>query len=1281
MKKTAKILALVLVLVMMFAFASMFTASAATPEKLYLTPNANWKKDNARFAAYFFGNGEKWVSMTYNSELGVYEVTVPAGYPSVIFCRMNPNASANNWNNKWNQTADLTVPTNGTNHYTVKEGTWDKGGGTWGTLIIDSGECQHKNTTTEQADATCTTDGYKKVYCSDCEQYTVNESYPATGHTYSSGSDDACNVCSAAPTWTVAGSGAHLGTEWDTGNTANDMTYADGVYTKVYTNVAAGSYALKVVRDHDWGTAYPGSDKAYTVSTSGSTVTVTLKGTTVDIKVEAPHTHSWSDATCTEPQKCECGETQGEALGHDMADATCTAPSTCKNGCGLTEGEATGHTYGSLKVTPATCTEDAYITIGCNKCGGSWSSANNDQEALDYLKSPVGQFISLGKASHNLADAEGKAATCTEAGYSAHKACTRCDHTEGKEGIPVVDHVDEDPRDHECDVCGTCTSDCVDENKNHKCDICDDVMSKCADNDKNHFCDVCGVQNSHCIDIPPYDHNCDWCGEKMSEHNYVKGVCDVCGAEDPNYAPPHVHDYEAVVTAPTCTAAGYTTYTCACGDTYTGDEKASLGHTDANPCDHECDVCGLCVSDCTDANKNHKCDICNDVMSKCADDDKDHFCDVCGVQNSHCIDIPPYDHNCDWCGEKMSEHNYVEGVCDVCGAEDPNYAPPHVHAHEAVVTAPTCTAAGYTTYTCACGDTYTGDEVAALGHTWKDATCTAPKTCSVCSATEGEKLGHVDANLDISCDREGCTSKVAPKADSTLSNFTANNLGSKLSVDASYYVEGTIVEVLDARNGIFLIDDGTGETFYFRLPKDAAGNSHASWAVKLTLGDKVRLYGKINKYSTSTAPNGQYWPAMQAPTVEVLEQHPHVFGEPTCTEPGYCVCGQSGPVALGHVDADASGLCDVCNWNMKALLEEVKIPITAITGTDAMTNSSGLWKGTVASVLVTKGEGTSFCAVATYDHMRLYNKNDMTITVSEGNKIISLTFVATGSSYVDELEAYIKSAGYEYTIDGLEVTIAIDSLESVVIVNTSGKIARITAVKVVYIPAPAHEHSYDKVVTAPTCTAAGYTTYTCACGDTYTGDEKAALGHTWTDATCTAPKTCSVCSATEGEALGHTFVEGKCECGEEDPNYVPPHEHNFVAGKCECGEEDPNYVPPHEHNFVEGKCECGEEDPNYVPPHEHNFVEGKCECGETDPNYVPPHEHNFVEGKCECGETDPDYVAPDEPGTDEPGTDEPGTDEPGADEPAEGDIFATIMKIITDLLDKIVAFFKNLLKF
>jgi len=38
-----------------------------------------------------------------------------------------------------------------------------------------------------------------------------------------------------------------------------------------------------------------------------------------------------------------------------------------------------------------------------------------------------------------------------------------------------------------------------------------------------------------------------------------------------------------------------------------------------------------------------------------------------------------------------------------------------------------------------------------------------------------------------------------------------------------------------------------------------------------------------------------------------------------------------------------------------------------------------------------------------------------------------------------------------------------------------------------------------------------------------------ALGHTWTDATCETAKTCSVCSKTEGSALGHTWTDADCD--------------------------------------------------------------------------------------------------------------------------------------------------------
>ena len=111
---------------------SMGAADIPAGTKLYLTPNANWKNDNARFAAYFYGNGEAWVSMTaVEGETDLYELTSPdKKYTNVIFCRMNPSQAENSWSNKWNQTSDLTY--DGTkNHYTVKEGTWDKGGGTW----------------------------------------------------------------------------------------------------------------------------------------------------------------------------------------------------------------------------------------------------------------------------------------------------------------------------------------------------------------------------------------------------------------------------------------------------------------------------------------------------------------------------------------------------------------------------------------------------------------------------------------------------------------------------------------------------------------------------------------------------------------------------------------------------------------------------------------------------------------------------------------------------------------------------------------------------------------------------------------------------------------------------------------------------------------------------------------------------------------------------------------------------------------------------------------------
>lgn len=102
-------------------------------EYIYMKPNSNWVVDNARFAVYTWidGGDTKWYDMVDSDNDGIYEVEKSKLYSKIIFCRMNPTSATNDWNNKWNQTNDLTLPTNGNNLYTIADGSWDNGNGTW----------------------------------------------------------------------------------------------------------------------------------------------------------------------------------------------------------------------------------------------------------------------------------------------------------------------------------------------------------------------------------------------------------------------------------------------------------------------------------------------------------------------------------------------------------------------------------------------------------------------------------------------------------------------------------------------------------------------------------------------------------------------------------------------------------------------------------------------------------------------------------------------------------------------------------------------------------------------------------------------------------------------------------------------------------------------------------------------------------------------------------------------------------------------------------------------
>lgn len=90
---------------------NMYDIDDKTVSYIHLKPN-HWETEDARFVAYFFGNGDKWVNLTKNGD--VYTCKKPAeGYTKVIFCRMNKDVADNTWNNTWNKSLDLDLLSNG----------------------------------------------------------------------------------------------------------------------------------------------------------------------------------------------------------------------------------------------------------------------------------------------------------------------------------------------------------------------------------------------------------------------------------------------------------------------------------------------------------------------------------------------------------------------------------------------------------------------------------------------------------------------------------------------------------------------------------------------------------------------------------------------------------------------------------------------------------------------------------------------------------------------------------------------------------------------------------------------------------------------------------------------------------------------------------------------------------------------------------------------------------------------------------------------------------------
>ena len=101
---------------------------------IFFKPLSWWKSDKARLVVYTWGSaGDKWIELEdYGCNGDIYTADIPAGYTGLKFVRLKPSTADGyvsdydglNWDNKWNETGDLTVPTTSSNLYDLSSSKW-----------------------------------------------------------------------------------------------------------------------------------------------------------------------------------------------------------------------------------------------------------------------------------------------------------------------------------------------------------------------------------------------------------------------------------------------------------------------------------------------------------------------------------------------------------------------------------------------------------------------------------------------------------------------------------------------------------------------------------------------------------------------------------------------------------------------------------------------------------------------------------------------------------------------------------------------------------------------------------------------------------------------------------------------------------------------------------------------------------------------------------------------------------------------------------------------------
>ncbi len=220
---------------------------------------------------------------------------------------------------------------------------------------------------------------------------------------------------------------------------------------------------------------------------------------------------------------------------------TCTKGKTCEK-CGAEYGEKdpNNHDLVHHDAKAPSCTEIGWNAYeACSRC--NYTTTYQELPALN----------------HDLEQHAAKAPTCTEIGWDAYDTCSRCNYTTYAE-LPALNH---DLEQHAAKA-PTCT------------EIGWDAYEACSRFGCNYTTRKELPALNH--DLKQYAAKAPTCTE-IGWNAYE--TCSRCDHTTYTELPALNHDYQAVTVAPTCEADGYTVFTCSrCKDSYTADPTDQLGH-------------------------------------------------------------------------------------------------------------------------------------------------------------------------------------------------------------------------------------------------------------------------------------------------------------------------------------------------------------------------------------------------------------------------------------------------------------------------------------------------------------------------------------------------------------------------------------------------------------------------------------------------------------------------------------------------------------------------------